>query len=258
MRTPALILIFAAAPLLRSQNGQQTSRPGWPCVAGRAADPAYLDVSESTGGELFLFQRSEAARSLDVMMASNGYKATILRVVGQLNGAREFEFPVDSTVSSLLIEASIQCRKDVLLLRPNGSEITATNATQNIDFQAGRVIRVDGPEPGPWRVRLSGTGLVLLSVVAKSAIAISNVTLSQETAEARLSGEVSGVKLQLVDASGAPLSGTQPLEVADPGSYRAALTSPAQRLRVLVTGSDASGWPFQRMYPILFHVKQAK
>jgi hypothetical protein len=252
MRTPAILVILGAAPLLCAQDGQRPSRPGWPCVAGRPVDPAYLDVSESTGGELFMFQRSETGQSLSVMTASRGYKAAILRAVGNLGGTRDFEFPVDSTVSSLLIMGSIQCRKDVLLLRPNGSEITAVNAAQNIDLQAGRVIRVDQPEPGPWRVRLSGTGLFLLSVAAKSSIALSTVAFAEGTADARLSGEASGLKLQLVDASGAPLSAAQPLEAAEGGIYRAPIARPATRFRVLVTGSDASAWPFQRIYPLLF------
>ena len=34
--------------------------------------------------------------------------------------------------------------------------------------------------------------------------------------------------------------------------YRAPIARPATRFRVLVTGSDASAWPFQRIYPLLF------
>jgi hypothetical protein len=191
------------------------------------------------------------------MTASRGYKATILGAVGNLSGTRDFEFPVDSTVSSLLIMGSIQCRQDVLLLRPNGAEITAVNASQSIDLQAGRVIRVDQPEPGPWRLRLSGTGLCLLCVLAKSNIALSTVTFTDGTVDARLSGAVFGLKLQLVDAAGAPLSAAQPLETAEDDVYRVAIARPAQRLRVLVTGADASAWPFQRIYPNLF-CEQAK
>src|SRR5215471_17571706 len=110
--------------MLRAQNGQQGPRGNWPCVAGRAVDPSYLEVSESTGGELFLFQKSDLAKAGPALSASYTHPATILRAVGHLNANRRFDIPVDSTVESLLVVVSIQCRDRVVLARPSGVEIT--------------------------------------------------------------------------------------------------------------------------------------
>src|ERR1700690_1977978 len=106
MRHMIVLSIFVVAGLLRAQDGQEASRPGWPCVAGRAVDPGYLDASDSTGGQLFLFQKNEGAQASLVVNASHTHAATILRAVGNLSGTRDFEFPVDSGIESLLLLVS--------------------------------------------------------------------------------------------------------------------------------------------------------
>lgn len=263
MRSPGVLTILLVAGLLRAQDGQQGSRPGWPCVAGRAVDPAYLDLSESTGGQLFLFQKGEAAQATPVMAASYTHPATVLRVVGHLNGTRDLEFPVDSTIESLLVLASLQCRNQIQVFRPAGSEMTDRNSALSVDLAAGKILRVDRPEAGKWRVRLAGTGLFVLSVHAKSEIALAAVEfteeqepLSRRALNFRVSGPVARLGVQLVDASGGRLSDPQaPESTADRG-YRTTVASPAERYRILVTGEDAAAWPFQRMWPVLFRANQ--
>ena len=105
------------AGLLRAQDGQSGARPGWPCVPGRAVDPTYLEVSESTGGQLFLFQKNEVAHASLMINAPHSHPATVLRAVGNLNGTRDFEVPVDSGIASLLLLVSIQCRNAILVSR---------------------------------------------------------------------------------------------------------------------------------------------
>ena len=265
MRHVATLLV--AAGFACAQSGQTPPRPGWPCVAGRPVDPAFLDASESTGGQLFMFQRSEAAQSAAVLTASSHHKATILRIVGNLNGSRDFSFPVDSTVSSLLVMASIQCRNAVRLSRPNGAELTAAESASNIDLQAGRIVRIDRPEPGAWSVRLAGTGMFLLSALATSDIALNGVSFSgsrspvygiSQPMEMRLSGVASNLRFQLIDAAGNPLSDPEAPGTAPDGAFTAVVTPNTERLRILVAGTDASALPFQRVYPILLRAAPAK
>ena len=267
MRRVAMLATLAAA-LLHAQDGQQGPRPGWPCVPGRTVDPAYLEISEGTGGQLLMLQKSDAAQSGPLMVAENQHKATILRAVGHLNGSRDFEFPVDSAVSGLLVVAFIQCRNAVTVSRPNGSELTAAQGAMNIDLATGRAVLLDRPEAGPWRVRLTGAGLFLLSVLAKSEIVLTHAAFSTsryafalgvpQSVNARLAGAVSNLKLQLVDAGANPLADAQPLDAAPAGEFSASVTPQWQRLRLLVTGTDAAARPFQRMYPVLFKAAQAK
>ncbi len=265
---------------LSAQDGQRTSRPGWPCVPGRAVDPNYLDLSESTGGLLFLFQKGEAAQSAPVMSAPYTHPTTLLRLVSNVNGSRDAGFPVDPSVESLLLLASVQCRNAVLVFRPSGSELTASNAALSIDLAAGRILRVDRPEAGEWRVRIAGTGLFVLSVLAKTDLRLTAVTFSSnrplnaaeensppsrvpafgvtQTLNFELPGPVAHLSARLVDASGGPISNLEPPERISAGVYRTSLSTPAERYRLLVSGEDSSAWPFQRMYPVLFRAQQGR
>jgi hypothetical protein len=47
--------------------------------------------------------------------------------------------------------------------------------------QMSRILRVEAPEPGRWNVRLTGTGLYVLSVLAKTPITFGNVRESPST-----------------------------------------------------------------------------
>jgi hypothetical protein len=261
---PALILsILLIAGVLPAQNGQQGSRPNWPCVPGRAVDPNYLDLSESTGGQLVLFQKGEAGHAGPVMSASYTHPATVMRVVGQLSGTRDFEFPVDSTIESLLLLVSVQCRNRALVFRPSGVEVTQRTAALAVELTSASILRVDQPEPGKWKLRLSGTGLFVASVLAKTRIAVTDVKLSADDSsppslELRVSGQPSRLALQLVDATGLRIAELASPETDGQGAYRTAAALPAQRYRVVVTGEDDGAWPFQRTHPVLFRPPPAK
>ena len=134
------------------------------------------------------------------------------------------KFPVDSSMNSLLVFAFMQCRQAIAVIRPNGAEMTASYSAENVDLQVGRILRVEAPEPGRWKVRLTGTGLYVLSVLAKTPITFGNVSFLKiggdssdpehsvrlthprlavrQWVEANLGGEVSTVKFQLTDATG--------------------------------------------------------
>jgi len=250
--------MLAAAGISAAQDGQKGPAPGWPCVAGRAVDPSYLEVSESSGGQIFLFQKNEVAHTSAVMTAGFTHKATILRAIGQLSGTRDFEFPVDTGVEGIYVLASLQCRNTIQVTRPNGSELTQSNSQLSVDLQAGRILRVDYPEPGTWRVRLIGTGLFVLSVLAKTDLGLGQVTFQDGRVTARISGQASIVKLRLLDASGAVSVESPVLEPDEQGLYEANLVPRSERFRVLLTGTDGTGRPFQRVHPPLLRAHGAK
>jgi hypothetical protein len=242
-------------------------------VAGRAVDPAYLETSESTGGQLFLLQRNELAHASLFMSASFTHPATVLRAVGNLSGTRDFEFPVDSTMESFLVMASLQCRNAIHILRPNGSELIAANSAESVDLQAGRILRIDSPEPGKWKVQLTGTGLFVLSVAAKTDLRLTDVSFyatsedrprlvhplfgARQSLAAHITGEVSGVQLQVVGPAGDLMAGGDAAEASAKGAYRSDITPASERFRIAVTGTDANGWLFQRTDPVLFRAVPA-
>ena len=221
-------------------------------MPGRAVDPAYLELSESTGGQLFLFQKGEVGQAAPVMGASFTHPATILRADGHLNGTRDLEFPVASGAESLLLLVSVQCRKSILAFDPAGSELTDRNSPLSVDLAAGRILRVDGPAPGKWRVRLTGSGLFVLSVHAKASIALTEVVPATGALELRVRGEVSNLRVRLVDASGGPIAELDPPEKSEDGVYRTAMPARVGRYRVVVSGDDGGAWPFQRTHPVLY------
>jgi len=243
-------------------------------------DPSFLDATESTGGQLFLFQKNEVAQTSLVMNVSHTHPATVLRVVGNLSGTRDLEFPVDSSIESLLLLVSLQCRNAIRISQPTGSEMTEANSALSVELAAGRILRIDHPDTGQWRVRLTGTGLFVLSVLAKADIALTRVAFFvrgypskeeehisrlrdpllgvRQDLEIQLSGQISHPSVHLVDATGGRILDMEAPEQVAEGVYRTSLASQAERYRILVTGDDASARPFQRMSPVLFHAQPAK
>lgn len=270
MRRYGPVLLLASA--LHAQTGQQGPRSEWPCVAGRAVDPAYLETSESTGGQLFLLQKNDIGRAGLFLSASYTHPATVERAVGTLSGKRDFSFPVDSTVQSLLVMVSLQCRTAIGVFRPSGAEMTAANSAQSEDLQAGKILKIDNPEPGMWTVRLEGTGVFVVSAQAKSDLQIGEINFvdpagSEAAANRRQprlgvkdgiriysTGHWSHVNLRMVDPSGEPVSNAAADAVhAGSGVVEAAIVSPVERFRIQLLGTDDAGWPVQRTYPVLFH-----
>ncbi len=249
----ALVLLLAG-PLL-AQNGQEDQKPGWPCVAGRAVDPAYIEISESTGGQIFLFQKGELEHAAPVMGAGYSHPATVVRAVGEISGTRDFEVPVDSTIRSVLVLVSLQCRKAIHVYRPAGDEMTPANSTEFTDLQTGRILRLDNPEPGTWRIRLAGAGLFVLAVMAKTEIVLSEVKLlpgagGKQTVQAGVDGDVSEVSFHLASPGGEFMA---KVESAD-GVL--SVKPAAERFRLVMTGRDAAGWEVRRVHPVLFRVEK--
>lgn len=85
---PAPLLL---AGTLLAQPQANSTQPGWPCVPGRAVDPAYVHLAESTGGQVFLFDRSEAGRSMVLMRETRKHEELVLRASGTMPaGYRDF------------------------------------------------------------------------------------------------------------------------------------------------------------------------
>lgn len=258
------LLLLAIAVCLRGQTGQEGPRPEWPCLAGRAVDPAYLETSESTGGQVFLFQKSEIGKAGLFLSAQSTHPATVLRALGMLSGPGEYEIPIDSTMRSLLVMASVQCRKAIGLYRPSGAEMTAADSAQVVDLQAGRGIQVDNPEPGAWKVRLEGTGVFVLAVRAQTPVRFARVDFVDDAGApvtprlgvpqrvaARISGEIGSVAFEVLGPSGERLSSAETPDGSE-GRYQFVITPATERFRIRMTGVDASGIAVQRDYPVLF------
>lgn len=157
--------------------GQQpvTPRAGWPCV-GRP-DPSLVQVSEASGGQVFLLDPSELASSATVLLARDGLDETLHRVLGELEpGDRTFDVEVDRAVKRVLFSVSLQCLQAMEIVRPSGTAVSSVESgVRWTQFQAGRQLTIDDPEPGRWQVRVAGKGLVSVVVNARSALSLESV-----------------------------------------------------------------------------------
>ena len=128
--------------------------------------------------------------------------------------------------------------------------MTAANSALTVDLKAGRILRVDTPESGTWRVRITGTGLFVVSVIAQTKIRL-GVSYKDGAISAYLPPDVTGVSFEIVSAEGNMLASVSP-EPVRPGVYQFPITPPAARFRVAATGTDAMGTAFRRTHPVLF------
>jgi hypothetical protein len=253
----AMLSVLAAAPAAQQQVPRE--RPGWPCV-GRP-DPTYVRTAEATGGQVFLFDKSEIGESAALMIASSTHTETIFRVSGSVSeGVHDFVVPIDITTAS-------------------GAGLRASDPGVDYhQFEAGRIVTVASPAPGPWKVTVSGRGLFFLVVQARTSLTLGTARFvapggrpghdglfplkgtppagSARLLEVDLHGTAREVKFRFVssqaevlqDVALSPLDGGS----GDDQAYVGEVTPKAAEYRLQVSGVDGKGFPFTRMHAPLF------
>ena len=277
LRAGVAILSLAVASGPAAQQEQKPrSNPAWPCIPGRAIDPNYITVAEGSGGQVFLFDPSEIARSHVLMTGRMQHEETIFRSSGNLtSAARSFEFPVDSAVESLLISVSLQCRQSISVSNPAGQEVIGSGAaTDDHEFKSGRILKFTPAAPGNWRVRIAGQGMYFVVAEAKSTLALDEVRFVEQRGrpghegwfpvnrpprlnveqmlELALSGPVRDANFFLVSSSAERIQDLDLPAASEDGNYLGPVTPRAKSFRIVVQGRDENDWPFQRMHPALF------
>ena len=195
----ALLTMLAALCLTAARLPAQT----WPCVSRKSPDRSFVDISEATGGQVILATPDEIEKTTFLHIQRPANPETIYRSTGELfNETREFAFPIDSTVSSLLISVMLACKGDIAPVQPN-PELAPT---ESADLKGAYIARFANPTPGPWRLRLQGNGFYSIVVEAKSPIVFREGTLAGPAAEPRyrLTGD-EGQTPRRLDAPPAPL-----------------------------------------------------
>lgn len=273
-------LVLGTAGAALAQDQQPRERPGWPCV-GRP-DPTYFRTAEATGGSVFLFDKSEIGESAALMIATSRHEETIFRAAGSLNeGMHEFSIPVDSAVESVLFSVSLQCLQVADITTPEGAELRANDPGVDYhQFQAGRIVTIAKPTPGAWRVAVSGRGMFFLVVQARTDLTLDAVRFVEpggrpgheglfpikgsprrgvkQTLEVGLSGKAHDVSFRFISSQGEPIQ-TLALSLSpeeggtdDDRTYVGDVTPTASEFRLLVSGVDARGFPFERVHAPLF------
>jgi len=268
-RFAGVALVLGASLLLNAQDQQPKYQTGWPC-SGKV-DPSFVRTSEATGGKVLLFTPNEITGAAADMSASRAHRETIFRAGGQLDdGVHEFDIPLDSTIDSAYFFIALQCQQFAAVLQPAGDELRAdAPGVDSHAFAAVRLVTIKAPSPGTWKVRMAGRGFFSVIVTASTNLALTGVSLAQNGApvkgltplgkpvrlEAAISGEPRQVGFLFISMRGATLR-TLELKPEQEGAtrrtYSAEVTLPATEFRVMLSGIDGNGFPFQRVTPQLF------
>lgn len=198
-------------------------------------------------------------------------------------GSREFSFPVDSTVESLMVSVTLQCLQSITVLRPSNTEVHAGEPSVNDNrFRSCQILIVGKPEAGPWRVKIVGAGMFFVVAEAKSPISLDNVEFvepggrpgheglfpvkgpahlgEQRMLSARIRAPHGEPAFRLVNSAGEtlePLAMKTTDENADDREFLGTLKLKHAEFRVAVEGRDEAGYPYQRVLPSLIELQAA-
>jgi uncharacterized repeat protein (TIGR01451 family) len=251
-------------------------------------DPAYIRVAQETGGQVFFIRRSEVGAMFHLIEPSlSGDLRPMLVLNDQFTGgsAKNFDVPVDSTVTRVTFSASADGLPSVRLFRPSGDEVLTTDPdVVYTQLSAGRIYTVDSPAAGLWSMSLNGTGNLSLSVLGNSPIDFADFAFVElrgrlqheglfrldgqpilgedKLARARIFGPYASVAFERVALDGTVLG---PFAL-DPGGhvdaasdeYVGHLVLPAEPFRVYARGVDASGAAFRRAFAPTFRGQTVK
>lgn len=269
-----LIAAFSFAPIASADDPGQRPRPAPSDRYGLLAiNDQYYDLSANTGGDFYFWAPGEFANAgLQLPIHDEG----VLLSYGRLDGpARSFTIPVESGARALTIFSGIQRKDLVALIRPDGSSVAADASDAQLQsFRYMTIATIKSPEPGAWRLLLTGVGKYAVTAHVKpgnagTAPAFQDFDFVQrggrpghegwfpirrelrkgETIEcsAEVAGRVSAVAFTFVTRDDRPIA-TAPLQAeGDDGEYFGRCVIPNVPFRVAVSGRDETGRPFRRV-----------
>ena len=262
-----IVLLALASPLAASP--QIRFGPG---VCG-PIDPVYIRTATETGGQPFPVSSSEIAKLANIMVESS--RSDHVRILwaggAAADAAQGFNIPIDASVTRVTFSAMFdRTGGSVTIVPPDGSPIQQRAGIEDTVLNCGRLLSVDAPASGVWRVNLQPSDRFWLVVHGRSDRDILSAEFVRvggrpaheglfriqgrplagrpATLRVRLSGpEVTTPQFVLISAQGQPL---QRIELArvDEDEFVGTIDLPEVAFRVAVTGVDADGASYQRVY----------
>lgn len=261
-----LLAAVLGAAQAQSSNGQ-SQRPQQ--SAPDKIDPAYRDVANGTGGQVFALSPSELANNPGILKFMGGFNAAdILGIADRLVGtAKTYPFPVDSTVRSLTV--SVSGTAEVVLRRPDGTPVLAGERdVEVVSLSKMAAFSVDRPDVGDWNITAGGSGEFTVFVRAKSNLDLISFEFVERRgrpghegffeiagfplagfeafARATVSGPFQTARFELRSLQGTVLQSVQ-LPRSGDDEFLGALTPSDKPFRVYVTGRDTNGHNYQRL-----------
>lgn len=253
-------------------------------------DPVYKRNAAETGGQLFVIERGQVQSLTPLVIPQvTGDFEPMLLASGVLGSApKEFTIAVDSTVSRAVFSASVDALASAVLIRPDGTVVAAGDpGVSNLNLSqfgvpTGRIVTIDSPATGAWKLRVQGTGEYSVAVQGNTDLFVETFQFVQHgnpkhpgffaiggqplagqevTALARVGGPAFDPTFEAIGTDAASL-GDLPLGTghpdADEADYTGSFDLPGSAFRVLVRGTDTLGSAFQRVVPKLIRPQVAR
>ncbi len=271
-RGTALVAVLLLALLADTGWAQSDQRPRPPKTGDEgllAINRDYFELSAATGGEFYFWAPGEfASANLDVPGRGDD---VVLAYGNVAKSPKVFETPVESGAKELVVFCGVQRKDLAVLVRPDGTTVRDAPPSARVQsFRYMIIVSVASPDPGIWKLELSGAGTHAVTVRVRPGggtpsldrfefvemrgrpghegwFEIERDLVAGETlpCQAELDGHVSGLSFTFVDRDGTPV-GSPHLQPSDDG-YFGQCAVPSVPFRVVATGADGRGGPWRRM-----------
>lgn len=262
----------AAAPKSSAAGGSAREDVA---AAAVAEENPYVRIARETGGQVFHLGYGDAGvitKLADAVVRSD--TVDVLSQTAPLTGtATDIAVPVDSHLGSVTFAVSSSGSLGLKVLRPDGTTVTPADAGVTIlspSTGTTQVVTVNKPAAGPWKLRLTGSGVATVTVRGSSDLSLefanfvapSDVSGDADTDYqgpidgAPVAGRTTGLDAGLGDGyAGAAFELRRPngsvisklaLNKAE-SEFFGTFTVPSEPFRVFVTGKDDKGKPFVRV-----------
>jgi hypothetical protein len=278
-----LALLLCMAPLWGQGQRRSASKRGiWgqcpggpPISAAPRVDRQLNRLANETGGQAFNLRGADLDKMTAIMEARlKGNQGPIVLASGTLPdpAIREFHVPVDSISRSVTFSVTVELKCSINLLRPAGGPVETGPSFSITEFSSGRLVTVSPPEPGVWRVQVSGFGAFSVSAHADSDLHLDSFAFVEKggrpgheglfpirgqpvvgrahMGQAGVSGPFRSVTFRLLSELGELLQELN-LAAVDKEQFIGAVELPSEPFRVAAVGYDSTGALYQRVYPAL-------
>lgn len=301
-RKPNSLISLILLTLLLTAPPAAADRPGWnepPQPPGYdrngllKINAEYFNLAAASGGDFYFWAPGEFAASAGLFslpVASDPVALSYRSGGGDF--AQSLEVPVDAAITHLTLFAGAQQLDEVRLLRPDGRSIEANPAGVAVQvYKHMRIIAVENPEPGRWRIEARGAGSYSIAarylaerkkLATRGLEAIDLIDFAfvevrgrpgheglfpvekpvrageERLCKITLSGGVREPVIEMISATGEVLGAIRlnvPTEEIGPDDFIGTCRIPKQPFRVRVRGEDRMGYPFQRLEVALISPK---
>lgn len=268
-------------PLLKKKEEKKESDP-------KEEAGVYDEVARATGGAVYKFDEGLEGAG-DIMIATYGSEILVSETFELYKETKTIRVPIEASVTMVLFTVTaLQGKPAAEITDPLGTSlkdylVRKPQEVKEISLENGEAIIVHYPEPGMWKLKVSGTGNLHVKVDIKSDKK-NNVSFDdfefvelrgrpghqgyfktfrplapgqEMKAKATLFGSPQDVRVEFIRSSGDsyPGYGGRVIpEAKGSNSYYGDFKIPPNSFRVMMTGKDKDGNPLQRLFNPLFEI----